>query len=1675
MSSVIKTTGGTHNRPLDPRIVDTLGRFLRRANFTDALRGICLLVVTFLIGFGLVAAIDYFWFMEDLWRLVFSALAYVVTLLVFIFAVIRPSRRKESLDALAGKFERAEPKLRNHLLSAVELGDGQWDDESSSAGSPQLRQLLQRRVANFIAGIKVSKLIPIKVIQPWLNIALALTAIVLLGMFLPGSPVALLYARAVAPLANLARASTTKITILKPNLDLGFVPANETLMFEAMIEGLGQRDAWLEVRDAQQVKQSLVMRASEQDSEALYHCNFDIGEEPIEFRIYAGDALTAWSLIEPKLRPETERVEYTIDYPEYAKMEPTIVDSEIQAITILFGSEVTLAADLNQPISGADLEFVNGTGPSRGVAGEMGQAGRAMERPQLNKVTYPFGRVYDRLQYQMHFRASDTNFESVFPDTYTIEVIEDQPPTARLSLSGLNSMTVVSRDLLPMNAEVRDELAVDMMRLEYAINEDTWTAFPENIDIALEATESAVQDFRMVYAAQSEVDLANVSLREGDSIRFRMAATDRKEQTSYSNEVEVLVTADYFTDQRYTYVEQKLVWLQKVLEWSDVEQRQTTADDVLQVTKELISKTEPGTETLELEWIGRAILTLEQTAISRPGRNDNERKRVRNAAEWFAAQAVNHVVAEDIRALHATTERIVSLAPQNSDAWNKRQLEILATNYKSCLGQYERFIEFLPDSTKRSLRSVREQLQQYEERIDGIVQDEVDRRRIMDEQSFQHQQLVYRKDNPLLDGGMIGNAMDGLRASYQLRFSHGMLIEKMAQVLTEQSELKKKQAKLEDAEQAGDLQAKLQEKNELFKRTVEELDGQLTMLHGLHQSRQDVNPQRINDLDLVQKVVSAVLSSKVSGVEPGAAFAEIAKATSVLDTGQDVFELGSLLRLLTLDERWNGDSLDLRLENPRRWDYWGRGIELVIGSLRTSPEFAGELTGAFDQLRYADPAGNVGRTIGNRRWDKNWSTTAADNLDVILANYVQRQESVEDVMETARETLRKYLPNSEEKRQSKEDQKQSTEPQSESEAEQPDFKQLANLPDVELSELLEAAEAMNAEEMLKALEEELKSNPPMQQELSEIADQIVDQAMEQLERAAQDEYESQRSLEQSDAAVREEREMALRQLQDLAQQIDQLRSNVAQQARSVAGRAAAKEAIDKLSEADELLSQASQEARKANGSMLSEEIAGQAEKSSQLLDEAKEKLEAGKAAAESVKQQELENEPNRQRTRDQMKALQNTTKDNLARAAEQRERQWQQLERNLENQAKNSERQAKSAENNLEKAKQNAAKNPENDGLKQAVAEAERAVQRAKAEQSAFEQMQKRAEELAKEAGEQKKQIKASQAKPLEANNPAAELAEEMSRQAAEMTEALSQTGQQIRENLDNRPGIQADRNQFAATANQQAQIQQQVNQVAESLERAGRHEQRLGNEEASERLQQAAESVRQTAESAIESAKQSAEKAHDGLAESNQRASDAKQGRETASALAEARQAIADQLQQLSAVAEAGQSEQSDQPEQSGRTDQIKARALDDLDRAIQAAAQQAQAQSQTQAQAQAQSQPNALSQSPTLAQAAAEQASAAAQQASQAEGDAQEASASSQQTEGAMSPGGTMDGQASAKPFGGDEAESPILQSMEDWGELRERRAEESAEGKRSAIPRRYQKQIEAYFRSISEKVNP
>ena len=165
------------------------------------------------------------------------------------------------------------------------------------------------------------------------------------------------------------------------------------------------------------------------------------------------------------------------------------------------------------------------------------------------------------------------------------------------------------------------------------------------------------------------------------------------------------------------------------------------------------------------------------------------------------------------------------------------------------------------------------------------------------------------------------------------------------------------------------------------------------------------------------------------------------------------------------------------------------------------------------------------------------------------------------------------------------------------------------------SQPLEHMQTSADQSLLEQLEEELQQNPAMQQALSEIAEQTVEDARDALEEAAETDRELQQANERSDTDFQQQKRELAEDLRELGQEASQLARQMVEQARSAAQQAKAPEAQKAFEEARNELNEAAQTANNSNENMLLEDLADKRPRSSGSHQKSTGTIAAGQAGS----------------------------------------------------------------------------------------------------------------------------------------------------------------------------------------------------------------------------------------------------------------------------------------------------------------------------------------------------------------------------------------------------------------------------------------------------------------------------
>lgn len=546
---------------LSVEILEALQAFIRRRTQLLAVRGLAAALVGLLVTMSAVAVCDYVWILPDRVRLLLSAIAYVLTVAIALY-LGWPGRSRRNLVDAARRMESAEPRLAESLWSAVELADPQ-----QANGSPALRNWLQQRVARRLQTLDVTALLPIGLVRPWLVAATVAIGVALVLTGLPTIQFGRRLARALLPGAAIERAALTQIEIIQPDPTEQIVAVNESVGIVVKLNdrhiGRSRSDkngsgptARLESRDASgrtQISEMSPRRLEEQ----VFASILAVGSEPVEYRVWAGDGITAWHRLTPQPRPQIEQFTKRYRYPTYAQLSDRVVREKHGGLSALAGTITTLTVRFNQPVTDAEIRVDGGS--QRLQLTPIG----AQQREFVTNIL-----VDSSQQYRITARAAGHGLATGMGLVYPITPQPDRPPQAEwLNQSGVPQV-VAPLAAIPLAASVTDDLPIDQVEHQWRINDGEL----QSASLPLEsqaATATLTWQFDPATASQSGLSI-------GDAIESRVVVVDRLGQQGTSPWVRMLV-ADRALDlaqqrqlNRFAdLAELALQWLQRSSDWSD--------------------------------------------------------------------------------------------------------------------------------------------------------------------------------------------------------------------------------------------------------------------------------------------------------------------------------------------------------------------------------------------------------------------------------------------------------------------------------------------------------------------------------------------------------------------------------------------------------------------------------------------------------------------------------------------------------------------------------------------------------------------------------------------------------------------------------------------------------------------------------------------------------------------------------------------------------------------------------------------------------------------------------------------------------------------------------------------------------------------------------------------------
>lgn len=504
--------------PIDPLILSKLAAFSERRRKLIVRRGIYAAVATLLLTMMGIALIDALFVLPESVRWGLSLAAYATVLGVEWWSCWRLLLKSPDHRQLARLVEHAEPKLREDLLSAVELGETSSDQVLDS---PQFRALLQADVAERMGNLEMERLLPAHLVRR----SMVVMGIIFVGFIaafsLSGGQFGTLLLRALAPGANLDRVSRVKVKIIEPTRADMLVPQGETVPLIVEISGQKARTAEVQLETLQGNERLKMVPVGEN----RFSASIQVGREDVLYRVQAGDALTRKFRLQVATRPHVVEFQKTYTYPSYAKLEPKQSTEDQGNVAGLEGAQVELRLKPNQKIREAELRVDQGK----------------------KSYTVPLTAQDDLLvaklpldasgSYRVHLVAADTGFENKFSPEYELRAEPDLVPQVDLTLPE-QDLFLAANEVVEVEGTATDDLALAKVSQLLRINDGDWKEIPLAQNPGAKAT------------VTHRWDLYEQGVKAGDLLTVKLMAIDLKGSRAESRPRQITVTETGFESSR---------------------------------------------------------------------------------------------------------------------------------------------------------------------------------------------------------------------------------------------------------------------------------------------------------------------------------------------------------------------------------------------------------------------------------------------------------------------------------------------------------------------------------------------------------------------------------------------------------------------------------------------------------------------------------------------------------------------------------------------------------------------------------------------------------------------------------------------------------------------------------------------------------------------------------------------------------------------------------------------------------------------------------------------------------------------------------------------------------------------------------------------------------------------
>ncbi|MEO9935305.1 hypothetical protein [Rhodopirellula bahusiensis] len=516
MSTTITT------RPFSHRIPSSIESKLRRIRLRHAVL-IIVAALAFAIGVFLLLMvpsmlIDWmFPFASRLLRVALTTVTIAATLGTAAYCLIGPLRRSWQWLRTADAVDDNVPELEERWSTVASL----------SVQDPSKMTATQRAMANQVTSeaVAMERMVQPRQISPPVKtrpgVLLALSGIVLLAVLFAVSPsrVSVLLKRFWFPTQDI---TATQLTSLNGTQ---YVPRGDSIELVTRASGVVPSKATLSVMQADGQIEDYRLTAEETSPDTWSH-KMRVDDD-ISYRVRAGDAQTEWMHLQSIDFPEIDQIEFGVEFPEYTKRAPILLDRLPRRVKVPQDSVLHLAIKPLDSLQQLTISLTDPKTPSS-KDGETTTADiRELPLEKDGWYRLELSLVDDLLLRPALVSPHNlTNQRRLFS---RIDVIEDKAPVARV-ITPNDEMAVAEDEIIEIKFEAHDDHGIE--KAELVIYDESQRDAEGNAKVLhVQPIPLGEQANQKHLIAQTKLDLKKFGLSEGREISYSIRVTDNKPAT----------------------------------------------------------------------------------------------------------------------------------------------------------------------------------------------------------------------------------------------------------------------------------------------------------------------------------------------------------------------------------------------------------------------------------------------------------------------------------------------------------------------------------------------------------------------------------------------------------------------------------------------------------------------------------------------------------------------------------------------------------------------------------------------------------------------------------------------------------------------------------------------------------------------------------------------------------------------------------------------------------------------------------------------------------------------------------------------------------------------------------------------------------------------------------------